>query len=520
MKLTDQEQVILKAIGHVGRGGLALISEVVRAVGYPKVTTKKVLVALAEKGIVSLHRHDWPQSLMSADRKLMVRLKGRYYSAVSVMKRNPKGKHLAGATAKQQRQYEAILKSIKKSGRYKGREKEVAARTVRARAKNKSGKGKQALKTTGRALKKAASSVLGAGSQILGAGSKALNPRRGRNSARLSAAQWANEMARLRDVKPRPLHKLYGRSGGTPEQQAAWKAQMSEWNRQYRHASKMQKIALEEDNAAFRVRQAQNKAKKKRAKRNASRNLRSAKAPKTRRAGASRSGRKAAKKTSVRSAAKTRKAPAKRASSNPTRKGMRKLYREAKRISKITRGRYFSSESGQRKAARHEKRLVRKSKLNPTPTVLALVNRTSPKARQNRKEFAGEYRQDAPLYYPEGTPAGLSKLGKLLKIKTDRATIMPTNNQTWLVRDLKGKLHIGTTSKDGVIWSGPAEDFGRVRRIEYEDVKKHLGYDRPQGFYHFMGEENGKRPTLHADGKGGLKFRGGDYKITPEGIVN
>src|SRR6266508_3989182 len=94
----------------------------------------------------------------------MVRIGRDYYNAVSVMKRNPKGKHLAGATAKQQRQYEAILKSIKKSGRYKGREKEVAARTVRARAKNKSGKGKQALKTTGRALKSAARGILGAGS--------------------------------------------------------------------------------------------------------------------------------------------------------------------------------------------------------------------------------------------------------------------------------------------------------------------------------------------------------------------
>src|SRR5215813_8004797 len=46
---------------------------------------------------------------------------------------NPRGKHLAGATAKEQRQYEAVLKSIRASGRYKGREKEVAARTVRAR---------------------------------------------------------------------------------------------------------------------------------------------------------------------------------------------------------------------------------------------------------------------------------------------------------------------------------------------------------------------------------------------------
>src|SRR6266542_1219672 len=135
MKLTDQEQVILKAIAHVGHGGLAEVSKVIKAVGYPKATTKKILARLSEKGIVALHRHDYPASLTPEQRKLMVRIGRDYYNAVSVMKRNPKGKHLAGATAKQQRQYEAILKSIKKSGRYKGREKEVAARTVRARAK-------------------------------------------------------------------------------------------------------------------------------------------------------------------------------------------------------------------------------------------------------------------------------------------------------------------------------------------------------------------------------------------------
>jgi hypothetical protein len=42
----------------------------------------------------------------------------------------PTGKHLQGASAKEQREYEHILESAKREGRYKGREKEVAARTV------------------------------------------------------------------------------------------------------------------------------------------------------------------------------------------------------------------------------------------------------------------------------------------------------------------------------------------------------------------------------------------------------
>jgi len=42
----------------------------------------------------------------------------------------PQGKHLRGVGAKEQRQYEHIKESAEKEGRYKGRAKEVAARTV------------------------------------------------------------------------------------------------------------------------------------------------------------------------------------------------------------------------------------------------------------------------------------------------------------------------------------------------------------------------------------------------------
>jgi hypothetical protein len=42
----------------------------------------------------------------------------------------PNRKHLRGVGPKEQRQYEHILKSARKSGRYGKRAKEVAARTV------------------------------------------------------------------------------------------------------------------------------------------------------------------------------------------------------------------------------------------------------------------------------------------------------------------------------------------------------------------------------------------------------
>ena len=42
----------------------------------------------------------------------------------------PESKHLRGVSDKEQRQYEDIKESAEKEGRYGGRAKEVAARTV------------------------------------------------------------------------------------------------------------------------------------------------------------------------------------------------------------------------------------------------------------------------------------------------------------------------------------------------------------------------------------------------------
>jgi hypothetical protein len=49
----------------------------------------------------------------------------------------PKGKHLQGVSAKEQRQYEHIKESAEKSGRYGKRATEVAARTVLKQHKEK-----------------------------------------------------------------------------------------------------------------------------------------------------------------------------------------------------------------------------------------------------------------------------------------------------------------------------------------------------------------------------------------------
>jgi hypothetical protein len=49
----------------------------------------------------------------------------------------PEKKHVRGVGEKEQRQYEHIKEEAQKSGRYPGREKEVAARTVMRQHKEK-----------------------------------------------------------------------------------------------------------------------------------------------------------------------------------------------------------------------------------------------------------------------------------------------------------------------------------------------------------------------------------------------
>lgn len=143
--------------------------------------------------------------------------------------------------------------------------------------------------------------------------------------------------------------------------------------------------------------------------------------------------------------------------------------------------------------------------------------KASPKAKQIRKDFTGmESKKTAVLLAPKGTPRNLAKLGKLILIKTERGTIKPPNKgTTWLCADTKGKLHVATS----VPYDGPAGNFGEVIQVEYETAKPSLGYKNKTIFFHKMGEEGGRRPTLSAD-KEGLRFRGGSYKITRQGIVD
>lgn len=148
------------------------------------------------------------------------------------------------------------------------------------------------------------------------------------------------------------------------------------------------------------------------------------------------------------------------------------------------------------------------------------VKRKNPTPAENRREFAGRYSGDKDLYFPEGTPNGLSKLGTLKLIRAEAGSIKPTRGTVWLCRDQAGKLHLGTTKANAVLFSGSAQSLGKIKVLEYDEAKPHLGEPKTVRWFHKMGEETGERPTLYADGKGGLKIRGGAYRIEARGIVN
>jgi|SRR5882672_824878 len=400
--------------------------------------------------------------------------------------RNPKGQHLPGLPAKAQREYEDILKSARKSGRYKGREKEVAARTVK---KQYSAKKRKKNKTVIKAKRVV---VL--------------------NKTRKKAAK------RKRNIEQgfydatgfHPIRASSDYSEGRPASRSKKaKARKTKAKSTASHRRKVASRKATTKHLAGRSLSRTTSTGKRLKRRNIAEGFYDASgifhpiraAADYSRARAGETGRKAQTTRSK------KRATAKRKASSTARHRSKVASRKAQ--TKRLAGRAISKSAG----------LLKRSRKNPAPSVLAVVNRTSPKAQANRKEFAGEYRKDTPLYFPEGTPGGLSKIGKLLQIKTKQVVVKP-HAQTWLCRDTQGRLHLGTTSKDGVIWSGPKQDFGKVMQVDYEDVKKHLGYSKPQGFYHFMGEEDGNRPTLCADGKGGLKFKGGNYRFTSRGIEN
>jgi len=326
----------------------------------------------------------------------------------------------------------------------------------------KQSKGKTALKTTGRAVKSAVSSVLGAGSQILGAGSKALaNGKRRKNKTVIKKAK-----------KVIVLNKGKKKAAKPKRNPSEWYELIEKMGPAQRTLKKSKSITtLEKERAKLSV-ERQGRTWIEDSKGNVVAGYRG------------------------------------HAGWRPNPKGKRNAT-TAKSPNRTARASRARASSASRKTTKRKVARPRKA-----------VAKRNPNATEIRKKFAGTVNGSRELYFPKGTPAGqLAKLGKLVLIKTQHATIRPTRGTVWLCADTSGKLHLGSTMQAPMV-AGPARNFGKVLRLEYESSKPHLGYGKPVVWFHRMGEEDGIRPTLHADSAGGLTFHGGAYRLTSRGIEN
>jgi hypothetical protein len=414
----------------------------------------------------------------------------------------------------------------------------------------KTSKGKQALKTTGRAIKKAASSVLGAGSQILSAGSKALNPHR-----RIKLRNRYIDLVIKGQAKKTPQgwkvgRKTFAQGRGTVNVSSGYYLDKSTgfvYAKRERNKTRRRNIEMGfyDEHGFHPIRASSDYSEGQRPSRSKKARTRKAKAKST---ASHRRTVKARKKTTSRLAGRSlsRSVPLKRKRKNISEgfydpSGVFHPIRSATDYDRATAG------ETNRKARRtkSKKRIAAKRKASATARHRSVVKarkatttrlasrslkksvplkkargRKNPSAESIRKEFAGRVGPKRDVFLPASAPSGkFAKLGKLVSITTEQGTIKPVHGSAVLLADTNGKLHIGSLS-GAPLFDGPARSFGKVKKIEYDESKPHLGYPGPIIWFHRMGEETGQRPTLHADGKGGLVFRGGAYRLTSRGIEN
>lgn len=630
MTLTDQERVILRAIERVGSNGIAEISKVVKAVGYPKAVTKRTITRLAEKGLVTIHRHDWPQSLRPEERKLMVRIGRDYYGAVSVRKKNPKGsqsaydKKLAEYVRRLQAERLATNQIAERVFQRFGQivhrvnQDEIVMRGIKGRdyivkLRNPKSKSKTALRRTGRALKGFARGALSAGSEILGAGAMALNPVRrkvrnkyidlvikgqakktpqgwrvgkktfaqGRGTVNVSSGYYLDRHTgmvyakRERNMARRRKRNIemgfYDASGFHPirassdysegQRPSRSKRAKSAKRKATATASHKRKVSSRRATTRRLASRAIKKAAKSRKRRNIQQGFYDSsgfhpirassdydpgiagetgrKPVRTRSKKKASAKRKAASTARSRARVRSRKATTSRLAGRAIKKSAGLLKGKRRNTQSAIYNIFHQPIKGNRRprdisfigqieapTAKGAVDFVTRKRGRPTKGFQYHAERAgydtgkriNPSATSIRKKFAGSVNGSRDLFFPQGTPSGqLAKLGKLVLIETEKGTIKPVHGTAWLCADTKERLHIGSTT-NAPLYSGPARSFGKVTKVEYESSKPHLGYRGPIIWFHNMGEKGGSKPTLHADGKGGLKFRGGRYALTTRGI--
>src|SRR5215216_3803684 len=113
---------------------------------------------------------------------------------------------------------------------------------------------------------------------------------------------------------------------------------------------------------------------------------------------------------------------------------------------------------------------------------------------------------------PAGTPKHITGLGQLLKIHTDKQTLIFDERDGYtLCADPSEGLHIGSRCDERF---EALADLGEIRRITYAATKNHLD-NRPVEYFH---DTEPTRPRLTTDKDGLLLIEGGDYSISAAGI--
>jgi hypothetical protein len=376
----------------------------------------------------------------------------------------------------------------------------------------KTSKGKTALKATGRALKGATRGILAAGSQILGAGATALNPHK-----RIKVRNAYVDLVIKGTAKKTPQGWKIG--GKTFEQGRGTIKVASGYFLDRRtgmvYTKRERNIAgYKDESGQFHPIRSGMEQSPSGTRRKSKRKYKPAKvgekrAYSTRKSAKRRASSRRLQKT-VASRKRTTKSLAGRSLARTTSTGKRLKHASKSPHPRKMAGKRGVSSSGRKpRVAESKKRMAATRK-----------RKTNPSAGEIRKEFAGRHTKDSRLYFPDGTPQGLAKLGKLVLIKTKSGIVQLSNNkgEVWLCADTNKRLHLGSTI-NAPLFDG-ARNFGEVREIEYQESKPHLGYTKKIIWFHHMGEEGGRRPELISNSKGELRFKGGDYRITTRGIEN
>lgn len=530
MKFSRQEITVLKAILRTRRrpGAPVLIQDVIKAISYyTKETSKRALISLAQKGVVSLSSHDFPQSLTANERKYFIREKGtgrrrigggyddRYYHAVVIRDDSSLPEEVKNPvrTKRTMKKNKTIIKA-----------RRVIALTNRTRKRRRNPFGFDVLK--GRAYGRSQKAQLASVSRNIASLKKRIaKEKQGSTKAALRAlmielqgTKYDLEQAIRANERAKALEKRSRRTRRNSEKRDSdhpievtrhWRAGPPGYLTQWQRARAAGQRELFETGIK----------------------------PATRRNPKIDKGTKGWILVSVREAVKEGQSWA----------YMKDLLERSgfdSDVVKMAEG-MFKAESGGKGSAKSKQRMGlnpgktrrgtsrpgrrrsprRSISTRPATKTRRRTSTTRPRpngVRETVRKFGGrpDKKKTVSVQAPLNTPGTVGRLGKIKKIQlksgryydfTDRKTA------PYLATDSRNKLHV-VGGKYRI--NPPGTDQGEITRIIYEAQKPHLDHPKMEPYYHDFGEDDGRRPRLKIDPEGFMHIVGGNYSLEADGIHN